>query len=213
MKVYFMTGTDTEIGKTYATCLLCSYLKNKNFKVGALKPIESGIKENPFPDYIKIAKASGDKEKPIYTLSKPLAPLIAAKKDGITIDIEKIINFYLNDINLNQYDYYFIEGAGGLFVPITPELLYIDIIKYFNCEIILVARTNLGTVNHTLLSIEALEKRDLKLKGIILNEVIPTPEEMIKENVFMIEKYSSYKVLKIIPYNASLKDLGELNGI
>ena len=163
MKVYFITGTDTEIGKTYVTCLLCNYFKKKGFKVGAFKPVESGVKFSKIPDYKKIAYASGDKEKSVYLLNEPLAPMIAAMLDKVIIKEEEILNFYFNDLKSNSYDYYFIEGAGGLMVPLNDKLLYIDLIKKFNCEVILIARTNLGTVNHTLLSIEALKKRNISI--------------------------------------------------
>jgi len=198
MKVYFIAGTDTEVGKTYITTLLCSYFRRKNYKVGALKPIESGVKYSKIPDYKLIAEASGDNEKPIYLLNEPLAPYIAAKIDKVRIDKRKILDFYFRDINDHNYDYYFIEGAGGLFVPINDDLLYIDLVKEFKCEVILVARTNLGTVNHTLLSIEALEKRSIPLKGIILNEILETDEFMIEHNREMIERFSGYRVLTIV---------------
>ncbi len=201
MKRFFVAGTDTEVGKTYVTCLICEYFKNKGYKVGALKPVESGVKYLENPDYKRIAKASGDKEKPIYTLTEPLAPYIAAKIDNVKIDKRKIIDFYKMNTSKENYDYYFIEGAGGLFVPLTENLLYIDLIKEFNCEVILVARTNLGTVNHTLLSIEALEKRSIPIKGIILNEVFETDKKMIEENKNMIEKFSGFKVLTVIRKN------------
>ncbi len=201
MKRFFVAGTDTEVGKTYVTCLICEYFKNKGYKVGALKPVESGVKYLENPDYKRIAKASGDNEKCIYTLSEPLAPYIAAKIDNVVIDKEEILNFYNSNIMKGTYDYYFVEGAGGLFVPLTENLLYIDLIKEFNCEVILVARTNLGTVNHTLLSIEALEKRSISIKGIILNEVFETDKKMIEENKNMIEKFSGFKVLTVIKKN------------
>ncbi len=212
MKKYFIAGTDTEVGKTYVTCLICNYLKKKGFKVGTLKPIESGVENNPTPDFKKIALASGDIEKPIYILKKPLAPYISAKLDNIEISIERIIKFYENDIK-NTYDYYFIEGAGGLFVPITKNYLYIDLIKMFNCEVILVARTNLGTVNHTLLSIEALEKRKIPIKGIILNEIFETDEFMLKNNIEMIEHFSKHKVLTVIRKNQDKLTNNLKNGI
>ena len=201
MKKFFIAGTDTEVGKTYVTCLICKYFKSKGYKVGALKPVESGVKYLDNPDYKRIAKASGDKEKRLYTLSEPLAPYIAAKIDNVVIEKEKILNFYNTDIMKKTYDYYFIEGAGGLFVPLNDNLLYIDLIKEFNSNVILIARTNLGTVNHTLLSIEALEKRDIKIKGIILNEVFKTDRKMIEDNKNMIEKFSGCKVLTVIRKN------------
>ena len=201
MKKYFIAGTDTEVGKTYVSCLISEFLKNNGYSIGTLKPIETGLKYLEEPDFKKISKASGDREKIVYGLSEPLAPLIAAEIDKIKINKNKILNFFNKDISSHKYDYYLIEGAGGLFVPLTENLLYIDLINEFNCEVILVARTNLGTVNHTLLSIEALKRRNIGIKGIILNEIVETDEFMIKNNVRMIEKFSGCKVLSIIKKN------------
>ena len=193
---YFVTGTDTGVGKTFVTVLLAEYFRKLNYKVGTFKPVESGILENSRPDFELLANASGDSHKILYKLRKPLAPLIAAKIDGIEIDIDKIVNFAKEDSK--NYDIYFVEGAGGLFVPITENCLIIDVIKSLGFEVILVARTSLGTVNHTLLSIEALQKGEIKINQIILNEVVKTSKEEIEQNIFMIEKFSRIKVKKVI---------------
>ncbi len=193
---YFITGTDTGVGKTFVTVLLIKFLKKQGYKVGAFKPIESGIEENSCPDFQQLMNASNSKEKILYKLSKPLAPLIAANIDNVKIDIDKIINFAKNDAK--NFDIYFVEGAGGLFVPITENFLIIDLIKKLNFEVILICRTNLGTVNHTLMSIETLNQRNIKIAQIILNEVISTPKEEIEQNIYMIEKFSKMKISGVI---------------
>ena len=198
---YFIAGTDTGVGKTYVTVLLSKYFKEKGYKVGVFKPVESGISSSIKPDYKLIAEAAGDIEKPFYNLSEPLAPYIAAKYDNISIDIDKIIDFVKNDSV--KYQVYLIEGAGGLFVPITGNILLIDLIAKIGFQVILVARTNLGTVNHTLLSVEALEKRKIKIKDIFLNEVVKTSNKAVEENKSMIEKFSKYKINNVIYQNGN----------
>ncbi len=199
---YFVTGTDTEVGKTYVTVFLLNYFRKLGWKVGAFKPVESGVSETTISDFQLLSDATGENAKTLYKLEKPLAPYIAAMEDGVEIDIEKIVDFAKKDA-LN-YDIYFVEGAGGLMVPVTEEILMIDIIKKIGFEVILVARTNLGTVNHTLLSIEALQNRGIKINQVILNEIIKTPLENIKQNIEMIEKFSNVKVGKVIRFNENL---------
>ena len=200
---FFVAGTDTEVGKTYVSVLLAKFFRKKGLKVGAFKPVESGVENNPEPDYIKIAKAAGDVEKPFYTLSKPIAPFFAAKYDNIDINIDKIIEFAKKDSD--KYDVYIVEGAGGLFVPVAENEMIIDIIEKLGFNVILVGRTNLGTVNHTLLSIEALERRKIIIKDIILNEVIKTGLKAIEENVQMIEMFSCYKVNTVVRNSMDFK--------
>jgi dethiobiotin synthetase len=194
---YFVTGTDTGVGKTYVTSLLAEHLKEAGKKVGVFKPIESGVESEHTPDYKILAQAAADVEKPFYTFKKPLAPLIASKMDNIEIDIKKIKNFIEKDEK--KYDIYFVEGAGGLFVPINEKYMIIDLIQMLDFEVIIVGRTSLGTVNHTLLTVEALEKRGVKIKGIILNEIVETSDKEIEDNINMIESFGKKKVIAKVP--------------
>jgi dethiobiotin synthetase len=203
MKKFFITGTDTEVGKTFVASLFCKYLVDSGEKVGVFKPIESGVKNNPSPDFKILAKYANDRVKPLYTFGKPLAPMIASKIDGIEIDIRKVVSFIENDIKKHNYNIYVVEGAGGLFVPLTKKIMIIDLIKILDFEVILVARTNLGTVNHTLLSVEALRNRQIKINTIILNEIFKTPQEQIRDNISMIEMFGNIKVGGIVAYKGS----------
>jgi len=199
MKKYFITATDTEVGKTYTGCLICKYFKEKNKNFGFMKPIETGIQNNQNPDFKLLAKASENFINPIYLFKEPLAPFVAAQKDGVVIDIDMLIK-KIKKLE-SEFEYFFIEGAGGLMVPIWENFMIIDLIKELNYEVILIGRTNLGTVNHTLLSIEALQYRNIKIKSIILNEIIPTPKEQIFQNKSMIENFSGKKIDLIISNN------------
>ncbi len=200
-KKYFITGTDTEVGKTYILSLICKRFVRLGKRVGVFKPVESGLKNNPSPDFKLLAKAADDKEKPLYVFKEPLAPLIASSVENVKIDKSKILSFINKDLDENNYDIYFIEGAGGLFVPLSEKTMIIDLIKSLDYEVILVARAGLGTVNHTLLSIEALKSRGIKIKSIILNEVIETSRKQIKNNAKMIEDFGNIKVNAIVYKN------------
>ncbi len=201
IKKYFVTGTDTEVGKTYVSALICKYFIAKGKKVGVFKPVESGMENNPEPDFKILAKAAQDREKPFYTFKKPLAPFIAAMLEGGSIKIEKILEFITEDIERNDYDIYIVEGAGGLFVPVSKNAMMIDILEMTGFKAILVGRTNLGTVNHTLMSVEALRRRGVDISSVILNEVIETDSKEIKDNIKMIEQFGNIKVDAVVRRN------------
>jgi dethiobiotin synthetase len=177
---FFVTGTDTNVGKTVVSAILCNSLKASYFK-----PIQSGICEGLDSDIIK--KFTSSKIIPeIYKLTQPLSPHLAAKYDNINIDID--------EIQLPKDDNLIIEGAGGLMVPINQKYMMIDLIKKLNIPVILVARTALGTINHTLMSVEMLKNYNIKIHGIVLNGKKMVD---IKES---IEFYSGVKIIYELEY-------------
>ncbi|MAY90222.1 MAG: dethiobiotin synthase [Rickettsiales bacterium] len=158
---FFVTGTDTNIGKTIVSAVLVNKL-NANY----WKPIQCGKDEENLTDSQKIKNLLNLENHKIYpetyVLSNPLSPNIAAKKENVIIDLEK-----LKKQKIEQNKFTIVEGAGGLLVPINEKYLVIDMIKYFKLPVILVAKTELGTINHTLLSLEVLANRSQQIKGII----------------------------------------------
>jgi len=169
---YIITGTDTDVGKTTAAIEL---LRNNEGRYW--KPIQSGVDESGQTD-TDIARAQTDLSSEhflpeTYYFTPRLSPHRAAELDGITIDPEKILDDYkkhLSPISPFQSPIY-IEGAGGLMVPITRDLLQIDLFAQMQdiapAPIILLARTTLGTINHTLLSLESIRTRALPLAGVL----------------------------------------------
>jgi dethiobiotin synthetase len=170
MNNFFVTGIGTEIGKTVTSAILVEYLKADYWK-----PIQSGDLDDS--DTIKVKKLISNEKTQFhqesYRLTQPYSPHYAAQLDGITINLDHI---EIPKTNNNLI----IEGAGGLMVPLNDKDLIIDLIKKFEVEVILVSRNYLGSINHTLLSVEALRSRNIPIKGIIFNgESTPASESII----------------------------------
>jgi len=155
----FVTGIGTGIGKTIVSAILVEKLKADYWK-----PIQSGDLDNSDTILVKslVSNPVSKFHPEAYRLTQPFSPHKSAALDGIEIDPAKII---IPETD-NQL---IIEGAGGLMVPLNDRFLMIDLIKQLDAEVILVSKNYLGSINHTLLSIEALRSRNISIKGIILN--------------------------------------------
>ncbi len=154
MKI-FITGTDTNVGKTLISSWIALHTGFSYFK-----PIQTGTRDGS--DSFEVQKLSDTKIYPeVYAYKDPLSPHLAARIENNTIDIEKIL--------LPEEKNLIIEGTGGVLVPINDTYLMIDLIKKLGVPVVLVARTTLGTINHTLLSLEALRTRNIPVLGVIMN--------------------------------------------
>lgn len=155
-KALFITGTGTQVGKTVVSALLCSSLKQKGFNVGYFKPIACG-EEKDYQTIRELAQIDQIAQ-PSYDFKKPLAPWRAAQLESQEIVIDKIIQ----DWKKLEEGYWIIEGVGGLEVPINQNETVMDLIRALEAPIILVSSTELGTINHTLLSLKNLKHYDLR---------------------------------------------------
>jgi dethiobiotin synthetase len=170
MKKYFVTGIGTEIGKTITSAILVEYLKADYWK-----PIQSGDLDHSDTNKVQnlVSNTQTKFHPESYRLTQPFSPHYSAQLDDVTISLDEI-NIPETANNL------IIEGAGGLMVPLNQEDLIIDLIKKLDVEVILVSKNYLGSINHTLLSIEALNSRNVPIKGIIFNgESTPASEDII----------------------------------
>ncbi|MCP4438643.1 MAG: dethiobiotin synthase [Aureispira sp.] len=163
-KRYFVTGIDTDIGKTVISAVLVEALQADYWK-----PIQSGDLE--YSDTQKVqALVSNSKSKffpETYRLNTPASPHYSAELDGVKIELEAFkMPETENDL--------IVEGAGGLMVPLNDEYLVIDLIASLGIPVVLVAKNYLGSINHTLLSIEMLKERNIPIQGVIFNGK-PTP--------------------------------------
>ncbi len=160
LKGFFISGTDTSVGKT----IVASILVNK-YDAIYYKPIQCGLDANgdKDSDIVKnICKKSTIMDE-TYFFKKSASPNIAAKNEGKLIDINKFRKLLSQKLKKKIV----IEGAGGLNVPLNNKFLMIDLVKFFGLPLILVCRTSLGTINHTLLSISLLKQKNIKLLGLV----------------------------------------------
>jgi dethiobiotin synthetase len=201
LKGFFVTGTDTEVGKTIVTSALAKCL-NKKFQVGVYKPTQSGIEDMLESDggllWQAIDQRGSLEDVVTYSFKDPVAPLIAAQLAGVEIEWERIIANYQS--LCAQCQVILVEGAGGFLVPIAPGKTIADLAQDVNLPVMIVARPNLGTVNHTLLTIEAIRKRGLEVAGIIINnweEDNFGPTELTAPK--LMEEYSGIPVIMKLP--------------
>jgi dethiobiotin synthetase len=206
-KGIFITGTDTGVGKTFVALGLIEAMKKKGLNVCPMKPVESGCrirKGRLIPDdSIKLLKASGvgesiDLINP-YRLKHPLAPSVASGLEGIRINKRKVLTAY-NRLS-RKYDIVIAEGAGGIMVPVYKKYLFLDLIKELDLPIIIVARPGLGTINHTLLTIEAARKNNITILGTVMNYSENFKKGLSeKTNPDVIEEVGRVPILASIPF-------------
>lgn len=183
MSGFFVTGTDTEVGKTLVSAWLLTQLDGSYWK-----PIQAGTVPTMDSATVQsLAELPASRVLPeAYLLPEPVAPHESARRANIAMDMEKL--------KLPHHDgLVVVEGAGGLMVPIVDGAYMIDLADALDLPIILVARSTLGTINHTLLSVEAIRRRGLPLAGV----VISGPET--PHNRAAIERFGKVEVIAEIP--------------
>ncbi len=183
MRGFFVTGTDTDVGKTVVSVWLLAHLDACYWK-----PVQAGtVPETDTQTVRRLAEVPEDRILPeAYVLKEPMAPHEAARREGISIDMAKLVAPQDDRLLI-------VEGAGGLLVPLNEQDYVIDLIEDLNLPVILVARSTLGTINHTLLSLEALRRRGLVVAGVVING----PES--PHNRAAIERYGKTQVIAEIP--------------
>ena len=174
-KGLFITGTDTGVGKTIVAGGLAAILRAEGVNVGVMKPAETGCASaegDLVPSDAKFLRAMSGVEDPLdtivpYRFREPLAPGVAAALEGVHISIEKLQKQF--ETISARYDFTLVEGAGGLLVPLEGKTLMLDLIKLLAIPALVVARADLGTINHTLLTIRCAHSENVPLAGIVLN--------------------------------------------
>jgi dethiobiotin synthase len=179
MNGYFVTGTDTDVGKTYVTCALARRAVALGHKVFAFKPIETGCAAAPDGAYLGadqelLAVAAGDWQRGplrgVYQFPLPAAPLVAATHVGSQIDLDLVARTARDGAAQARASFTLVEGAGGWRVPITPVADMSTLARSLDLPVLVVARARLGTINHTLLTVEAVERDGLGPAAVVLSQ-------------------------------------------
>ncbi|RAP77277.1 dethiobiotin synthase [Paenibacillus montanisoli] len=206
-KGLFVTGTDTGVGKTVITAAVAAALRAEGFSVGVWKPVQSGARlGSGESDAERLIIASGIEDTPEavapFTFEAPIAPILAAQQAGITLTMEGLLAG--GDPLASRYDALVVEGAGGAAVPLTNLEIVADLIAILQMPVLIVARSGLGTINHTLLTAMFLRERSIPIVGVILNEGEKAAHMTIEDpshtsNAEMIERYGGLNVLGRFP--------------
>jgi len=181
----FITGTDTDVGKTITAAGIATAIKSFGFTVGVFKPIQTGFGMLSSDVDFVTAVDPDILTRVSYNFREPVAPSLAADIDGIDIRIDKIIEDF-RELN-TKCDFVLVEGAGGLLVPIKGDFLMRDLAKILDLPLVIVARPDLGTINHTLLTI------------VISGYPVGIEDFAIKNAPEMIKQLSGEKIIGILP--------------
>lgn len=205
----FISGTGTGVGKTFVTAVLAKALQARGFSVGVMKPIETGVMPHadcssdasylynlacPEEDFDVVAP---------YRLAAPLAPLAASRLEHRIIDFTVIESAHAT--LCGKYDYVLIEGVGGVLVPVTKHESVRELVIRLKTPCVIVSRAELGAVNHTLLTIEALRRSSIPIIAVIFNHVDPPGDSssatmQIESTVKLVSALGQLPVLGPLPH-------------
>lgn len=178
MTAYFVTSTGTDIGKTYVTAGLIRHLRSRDIPATAIKPVVSGFTRETAAasDPGILLTAMGEEITPItlnriapWRFAAPLSPDMAAAREDKEVDLDILVNFCWNAIEAAP-DTFFIEGVGGVMVPLDRRHTVLDWMAALNQEVILMTGSYLGTISHTLTAVDCLKRRKLILRAIVISE-------------------------------------------
>ena len=207
-KGVFITGTDTNVGKTVVTAALGMALQQTGSTVAIMKPVETGIApDEPASDGDRLKKFfapyTNVDVRSLYRFAPPVAPLEAARNAQHPIDVAAILDA-CGSLALH-HDYLLIEGVGGLLVPLTPAEDVRDLIKLLGLPCLIVSQTALGAINHTRLTLMGLRQAGIPVLGILLNHARTTRKEQQISTVRLIRELSDAPVLGPLPFEPHLR--------
>jgi dethiobiotin synthetase len=199
MRGLFVTGTDTGVGKTRVACALAHALSLRGVRVRARKPVESGVDARHGPlDAQALREAAGAHE-PIdrvcpLRLRAPLSPERAARLEGLRLELDDLVAAVRADAD--ERGFVLAEGAGGFLSPIARDALNADLARALALPVLIVAADRLGTLNHTLLTVEAVRVRGLAVAGVVLNAPAPGDTQAM-DNAGELARWLGLPVLRL----------------
>ncbi len=213
MNGLLVTGTDTGVGKTVVASGLARLLREAGYRVGVLKPVETGWEGPPGswpPDARMLAEGARVDDPPeqvapcVY--AKPLAPLVAARRAGRPVDLDRIEAAWRR---LQDRDWVLVETAGGLSVPLTDTLDYVGLAVRWKLPVLVVSRPGLGTLNHTFLTVHYARSRGLPVVGVVLCGYPKQPDVAEQTNPAIIEEMCHVPVLGRVPRRPAITSADE----
>jgi dethiobiotin synthetase len=198
-----VTGTDTGVGKTLVACALVHAWRAAGRRVGVVKPVETGVEGGP-DDALRLAAAADDRS-PLddvcpYRLRAPLAPAVAARLEGVLVDIDRIVA--LIERRTRQVDVLVVEGAGGLLVPLAGSTTYLDLAVRLRLPLLIVAANRLGTVNHCALTARVAASAGLAVHGFVLSQPAPAADASSTSNAETVAALTGLRCLGVLPHLA-----------
>ena len=203
----FVTGTDTEVGKSLVAGGLAAVLREDGIDVGVMKPAETGCAKDDGrfvasdAEFLRFMAGVSDPVEAIvpYTFREPLAPAVAAEAEGVGLDVEDVVKRFAE--LAHKHEFMIVEGAGGLMVPFSGSFMMIDLIKRLELAVLIVGRAHLGTINHTLLTVRCAQAEGIEVKGIVLNNLVGEDAgPAMATNPEVIASHTDVPVLGVVPY-------------
>ena len=210
-KTFFVTGTDTDVGKTVVSAALLLAANKKDLKTLAIKPIAAGCEKTDEglrnSDALLLQQSMNvdlyyEQVNPI-TLEEAAAPHIVAAKNGKTLSVSRLVGFCRGTL-MTRHDFSLIEGAGGWRVPLNPRETVANLPRELNVPVILVVAIRLGCINHALLTAEAIRRDGLVLAGWVANRVQDDAMAFEEENIHTLKTMMPGPCLGVLPYSSPL---------
>ena len=203
MSALFVTGTDTGVGKTFVACALASALRQRGRRVAVMKPVETGVEDEP-ADALALRAAAADPA-PLddicpYRLRAPLAPAVAARLEGVTIDVARLVALVAR--RRQEADMLLVEGAGGLLVPLDARTTYAELAVRTGLPLLVVGANRLGTVNHCALTARVAAAAGLVVHGFVLSQPAAETDASAATNAETIATLTGLRCLGVLPHCA-----------
>ena len=208
----FITATDTGVGKTLVAAALVAHLRQRGIDVGVMKPVETGVAPSTKAqsDGPRLREAAGSHDPMAevcpYVFRCPVAPLSAARAEGKTIRVATILHAFR--ALRRKHDLLIVEGAGGVHVPITGTLDGLDLMERMGLPVIVVGRSDLGGVNHALLTLTALRQRKIPIVALVLNRVRPVRTTIARtqeqSTSVLLGRLAKVPVIGPLPYHSGV---------
>lgn len=205
-RTIFVTGTDTGVGKTLVSATLLRWANEQGYALGILKPLQSGagwtdsgkcLSDGQVLEMACAGKYSLDEIAP-FRFEQELAPALIIEQRGLNLTLQDIISSY--ELMARENDSVLIEGVGGVAVPLFDDVHTIDLIRALEAKVLIVARLGLGTINHTLLTVEYLKSHGLSPMGVVFSDTCSEPDESKTDNPRLLVQYGGIDVLGVIPW-------------